>query len=180
MQDDIKKTQENIEIDTVFEALPEEVQNFLMSPLFEAIIKAITAELKLDTQQSALVKYLSYELLLKTTTPEDGYKILIEKGVSQEIAVKILYSIDVEIVERAKNITEFYTDTVEFIPDDGSEESGVSKISPLTTLADRLKQASVTTPVARNYSLDGKPMNAAPAEKSTAAIDPYHEAIDNE
>ena len=180
MQDDIKKTEESSEVDTMFEALPEEVQNFLMSPLFEAIMKAIATELKLDTQQSAVVKYLSYELLLKTITPEDGYKLLIEKGVSQEIAVKILYSIDTEVVERAKNITEFYTDVVDFIPDDGVEEGESSKVSPLSSLADRLKQASIATPVARNYSLDGKPMNAAPTEKSTRAIDPYHEAIDNE
>jgi hypothetical protein len=51
--------------------------------------------------------------------------------------------------------------------------------APLTTLADRLKKASIASPTTRDQSLDKTPSLPAQADSSRSAIDPYHESIDN-
>ncbi len=174
--------QEN-EIDKAFESLPEEVQDFLSSPLFEAIILAIQENLSLTDNQRDIVKYIAYELLMKTMTPEEGLELLKNNGLTEDSAIKTMYALDSEVLIRAANITEFYTDEVEVGLEDGSTNvpSPDMKNLSLASLADRLKQASIAAPANRSeYGLN-KPVSPTPAvETSSPAIDPYHEPIDNE
>ncbi len=174
------KTTENI--DEAFEGIPEQVQDFMISTLFKSIVAAIKETLALTDDQAQWVEYLANELLMKTFTMEEAFRFLTNKGITEELAVKIIYLIDTEIITRAINITEFFTDDSEMTEEERAEidtsldETVPASSSALATLSDRLKSASIATPSKRDYSLN-TPTVSTPA--APRAIDPYHESIDS-
>ena len=183
MQDHDKTTEE---IDEAFEGIPDQVQDFMISTLFKSIIKAIQETLALSDEQAQWVEYLADELLMKTFTQEEAFRFLTSKGIAEDLAVKIIYLIDTEIITRAVNITEFFIDDTEMTEEERAQidtdldEAVPASSAALATLSDRLKSASIATPSRRDYSLD-KPTSGAPtAATPPRAIDPYHESIDNE
>ncbi|HTH93570.1 MAG TPA: hypothetical protein VL576_03780 [Candidatus Paceibacterota bacterium] len=185
MDEDKKTIEENVEetdLDTAFDSVPEEVQDFMNSDAYKFIINAIAKVLSLDDTQKELVRLVANEVLIRTMTQEEGFEFLIEHGVSNENAVKAMYAIDSEIVTRAANITEFYSDDIPVIPldvdDNGTNVSPVIRDS-LSSLSDRLKQATTAVPIARSGANASD--SVSPSQDSgSAAIDPYKEPIDNE
>lgn len=183
MQDEDKTTQE---IEEAFTGIPEQVQDFMISTLFKSIIAAIKETLALSEEQAQWAEYLSNELLMKTFTIEEAFRFLTNKGVADELAVKICYLIDTEILTRAINITEFFTDDTEMTEEERAQidtsldENVPASSNALASLADRLKQASIATPSKRDYGTDKSSVGAPAAPIQPRTIDPYHESIDNE
>lgn len=182
---DTDKTTEGTDFEEAFDAIPEQVQTFLFSELFTAIINAIQQALTLTDEQKEWVEYLCYERVMDTMDDDAVFKYLTDRKVSPETAGKIIYAIDTEVVARAINITEFFTDDSDVTDEDiaefqKAEEAKATAPNGLQSLADRLKQSSIATPLTRNYSLDKPTTAAAPETPVKRAIDPYHESIDNE
>lgn len=183
--------------------VPEEVQTFMWSDDYKIIIDTIQKTLLLTDQEKNLVKYGGYELLLEMKTMEEVAKEWIAAGMKPELVVKVLYVIHQEILTRAQNITEFFTRDpnatsdeyaeVSNEDDNADEEPGTEPSIPptvsdqtkpiapgLSSLADRLKQTSIATPMKRDYTATAETSSVENTPPSPHAIDPYHESIDNE
>lgn len=149
--------------------VPAEVEDFMWSDAFTIIIDAVQETLGLTEDQKKRVRIASYDILTGLKTMEDISKDF-SVDTPPELVAKILYAIDSEIITRAENITEFYTEN----PDE-SEQSIQSAPSPADVLA-RLNQTltkpATIAPVKREYSAP----TTAPSEPITKpSVDPYRE-----
>ena len=162
---------------------PEEVQSFMWGEEYESIIKAIGQALSLTDDQLTMVRTDSYTLLMKLETLETLYKKWVTSGMSGDLANKVLYLIDSEIISRVLEISEpVERDEEEATEDITTQEVSTpssipSVINPTDTLADlgaRLSQSSVIAPTKRDYSVTAGGDVVAPKETSHS-FDPYRE-----
>ncbi|MDB5254725.1 MAG: hypothetical protein JWL92_101 [Candidatus Nomurabacteria bacterium] len=195
------KTTEELWAEDGLKNVPSEVVDFMTSPLYEVIISAAQQALSLTAEQKNWMRLLSYELLMTTITEKGAYQFLIDHSVSAETAIKILYVIDTEILTRAENITEFFTDDSEVTDEEVASYAAPKPVNfaptSLQSLADRLKQPSFSANTSHSYipAQGTVPANlpvteliltpdtaadapVAPASNPIKTIDPYHEPIE--
>ncbi len=180
--DNMPNTTEEIDLEAAFNSIPEEVQDFIGGDIFLAILSAIQSTFNLKDEQMILVRYVIYAILMNTMDQESGLRFLVDHTINTETGIKIMYVIDTEIITRARNITEFFTDDMaelENLQPDEPVRAPTPNIA-LASLSDRLKQASIATPLKRDYSLNTEKATTSTPETPPRAIDPYHESIDNE
>lgn len=147
MDQELDTTEEGA-IEEAMATVPDEVLEFMASPLYGAIVTAIKEVLLLTPEQQALVLSVSQRMLIFRMSMEDALKYLADNGISEETGIKILYLIDREILTRAESITEFFTDD----SDPTENEIATYKITApvpantsLTSIAQRLKNTSSTS-----------------------------------
>jgi hypothetical protein len=161
---------EDQEITDAFASIPEEVKDFIISNDFTVIITTIQKALSLTDEQTNLLKYGAQELLMKAATMEDLVKRWQQKGISDELIAKMLYTIHQEILVRAANITDFFTEEIDESNIENQQPSAPSPSDILATLKERLQEAKVVTPTSRTQGIQPQV-----PKSSTASIDPYRE-----
>ncbi len=150
--------------------VPQEVKDFIFSDTFDGIkneiLKIIDKEDERLQFSNAILFFLFGGILeqqldytIRGLTIEDSKKEIIRKLIKEKVIDEIL-----AIIEASEEIDK-----------ESTENPVATTPTPLSSLADRLKQASIAAPVKRDYSLPSA--NEAPVSKP--AIDPYHEQIDN-
>lgn len=166
-------------IEDAFAAIPAEVEDFMWSDTYRALIDAISTTLALTDEQKKLVTLKSYELLLGTVSMEKIAADFITAGFSQELTAKTLFLLTEEVLPQAKYITESY------LPDPDEPQTGetgtqetldmVSAPSPADVLASLKEKMTAPAAIAPSVRETAAPTNL-PLEKSTAPrIDPYRE-----
>lgn len=165
-------TKEDIEFNTAFENIPEEVEDFMWSDAYNIIIDSIQQSLGLTDQQKQRVRIASYELLLNRKTMVDIAQDF-SKDIQPELTAKILYAIENEILNRAINLTEFYTDETE-IPERVSFEKKPSDF--FSHINQSLTTPTTIAPLKKTYDSNG-PVVTQPSKTpdTKPAIDPYRE-----
>jgi hypothetical protein len=193
--DTMTNTIEQSILDDAFDSTPEEVFDFITSPAYTILLNGIQKILELTDEQKEKVRYASYNLLLKLKKSEEIYEYFIASGMNEELAIKALVAIQTEILERAANITEIYTDPVEpeneIVPIEkvvtplvkteevkeatveiAQEEKKSTPNDVLATLSDRLAKTQPPTPI---VSPKNEKRTVAPQTTQTKRFDPYRE-----
>ncbi|MEO5646304.1 MAG: hypothetical protein ABIO57_00850 [Candidatus Paceibacterota bacterium] len=198
------------DIEGYVQDIPEEVKEFIFGDEFEAVknelsmLVASEAE-KIDLPNEVLLflfgtrtkdELISYISTL--ITPEVN-KQKIKEVIDKKVIAEILLLIDVY-----KDLDHNLSQKTEDVPIPKTLSTSLASSSSLTSLAERLKQSSMSSPTTRNYTLqkgtvpDNLPITepgvTAPADTAqvpvsmqkpveatapTHTIDPYHESIDN-
>lgn len=162
-------TQIKTKYDEALENMPREVQDFMWSDFYDAIIIAIQKTVGLTDEQTKCVKNAGYDILMGMKTMEEVSVELVNSGITAESTAKILYLIDTEIITRAENITEFFTENT------GEEESRAINSAPspsdmLARLNQTLMKPTTLAPIKRDYSIE--PLNRAKTDSNPSAISP--------
>jgi hypothetical protein len=174
--------EETIQVKTKYDdylkEMPSEVQDFMWSDLYDIIITAIQQTLSLTDKQTILIKNAGYELLMQYKNMEEVAHELDRAGIDSEVVAKILYLIDTEILTRAENITEFFTENTE---DENITSTNTTSSLPAPTPADMLARLSQNmthaTVFAPTKRTEDPKVSApvAPTPTQTQTIDPYRE-----
>lgn len=169
--DTTQETREERLIEEGFASMPEEVQNFMLSDAFSILLQGIQKVLGISEEQRESLRHAAYRILLGLKNEEEVLNDFINSDMSEELAVKSLYAIHTELIDRAANITEFYTEGEEEVADLTSNpvSTAPSPADILATLGERLSKARVVAPTTRTHSV------APPQEGGIKSIDPYRE-----
>ncbi len=192
-------TTTKIEEDTFQEALdamPEEVRDYMWGPAFDYAIDVAEKVITLSSQEKEYVRDIAYDLLMRLIDMDSAANILLEKKVAPEKVSKIMYYIDQEILESARNLVNYYGDINEIArSDQGKSAQSNESEQPPQTVPDtfsRLSQ-SFTTPSAiipkksvytdlpsASASVSNTPPGSRPlseaipkSDTSKPAVDPY-------
>lgn len=168
-------TIEERRFEEAFANIPPEVEDFMWSDAYTIIVDALQETLGLTDEQKELTRILSYEFLLGLKNMPTMAEEMIASGMTPELAVKVLYLINNEIVTRAQNITEFYAPHEEEsslevqLEQDANSNNQTDEANPnavLETLKNRLTVPVTIPPIARSVG-----------EKTgdVKKIDPYRE-----
>lgn len=170
------------DIEVAFDTIPEEVLQFIISDAFQVLISGIQKVLALSDIQMEQLKTGALAVLLRLKSADLVYQEFLDSGIEEELAQKMMYAIQTELVERAVNITDFYTnDPTEEEEGESAGQSGIDpekvKAAPspediLASLEERLTKSRVVTPTTRTY--DQAPQSSAPVPVKRS-IDPYRE-----
>jgi hypothetical protein len=157
-------------IEDSIEDIPQEVRDFIFGDGLKTVKEKILDQID-DPEQKIEFSNMLMLFLLGGKTAEDLVKYIdTTLSVSPEKKLAIKSDIQNNIVDEIIAIVEANQEIDEEIKK--SDEKPVVTIlknntpAPLTSLTDRLKQATIAPSVKRDYS--------------PAPIDPYHEPIDNE
>lgn len=161
-----------------FEDTPDEVTDFIFGDEFNTVKEEFSKYLEKDEEKIGLSNMLKLFLFGAKTIDElsdyidklsttDEKKGLIKKTVQEKVIDELLLLIEVH--EEMDKKVDTNTDTAKII-------------NPLTSLSDRLKQASIATPTKRDYinkTPSAPEINNITNTPTRATIDPYHEPVDN-
>jgi hypothetical protein len=110
---------------------------------------------------------------MQVKTMEEVSNDLLQAGITPEIAIKVLYLLDTEVITRAENITEFYTEDSE--TQDTSPKTAPTPADLLARLNQNLVKPTVLAPAKRDHTDPLPPERPAPSPKPEGFIDPYRE-----
>ncbi len=161
---DEEETQVKTKYDDYLKEMPSEVQDFMWSDLYDIIIKAIQETLSLTDEQTAWVKASGYDLLMQVKSMNDVAKEFKDKGMNEELILKILYLLDSEVLTRAENITEFFTET-----DEDVSSNPVFQAPSPSELLERFKEGAVKPTV---FAPTKHEPVVAPIEPTPASVPP--------
>lgn len=179
-----------------FDHLPQDIKETIFADDYQTILADTGKKFNLTPEQQSKFEFET-TMVLMGLNKRAYYQFDLELalGIEEETAESIAKEIDSTVFATVSDSLEQIEK--EMIGDDKEldarldyEEKRLEAQNPpegedkpldtsLTSLADRLKQASIATPIRRDYSLNAS-TTKAPAVETRAAIDPYHEAIDNE
>lgn len=196
-----------------FDHLPQDIQEIIFSDDYQTILRNIAEDYALTKQQASQLE-LNTTLVLLGLVKRSDFPFVLESemGIGEDMAEKIskeitdsiltevwrsLDSMDSAAAESEEDIEVNFDDTENDNAADTVETAtpAISSYSPasLTSLADRLKQSSITStrsyPVAKGTVPDNLPTDepTTPAVSETPStpdsspiktIDPYHEPIE--
>jgi hypothetical protein len=185
MDNDLETTEK------AFDEIPQEVREYIYSDEFDKNIELLFNEIGLADDKQLVLKGSIFEFIAQIDDEDDLLNTINEITSDEVIRNKIKDWIDINVSQKILSlITDAYVNDDDDDEEDSQEISTAEKPaipSSLSSLSDRLKQASITTPAKRDYSLN-KPIkkdsvvdNLSDAPSPTShAIDPYHEPVDNE
>lgn len=169
------------ELEEAFDNIPEEVLQFVLSTAFDVLIAGIKKVLSLTDTQKDQLKAGALAIILRIKSSDLVYQEFLDSGINEELAEKMMYAIETELVERALNITQFYANDPNEEEEEGATTPGINpekvKVAPspediLASLEERLTKSRVVTPTTRTYDQAPQPTAPAPVKRS---IDPYRE-----
>ncbi|GEM_PF-2233884 len=188
-----------------FDHLPKDIQEVIFSDDYQTILENTAKEFNLTMEQKNKLEFETTMVLMGVNKriyyPFDlELDLGIEEDVAQTISKEVNSTVFATVEESLQKIEqEDMGDEKELDAKLDYEKRRLDAENPedkpvdanLSSLADRLKQASIATPAKRDYSLtrDAAPasipqiISPTPDVSATSArpaIDPYHESIDNE
>ncbi|MES2224782.1 MAG: hypothetical protein V4478_02225 [Patescibacteria group bacterium] len=170
MNDDlINNLEENIE------ELPEEARGFIFGDGLKNAEAEIFKNIDLAEEKLKISNMIKF-YLLDIKSLQDLSDLILSLTINKEKKVAVAKMIKEDIIDELILLSEVHEEI------DREAGSVTATISPnsLASLSDRLKQASIATPLKRDYSLNTEKTAAPAHETPSRAIDPYHESIDNE
>ncbi|HRH24813.1 MAG TPA: hypothetical protein PLQ20_00540 [Candidatus Paceibacterota bacterium] len=167
-------TNEEKDFQEALTLVPEEVQDFMWGDAFEYILDVAQKIIPLNNDEREEMRRSAYSLLLRTSSMLDESSRLEKAGITPEKIIKILFTIDKEIITTAKNLVAQHEEIVEV---ENSEEELKIEVSPAQALAsikERLSSPSTVAPITRDHSFS---KNESVVEKvvEKPKIDPYRE-----
>jgi hypothetical protein len=156
---------------------PDEVRDFLWGDAYQGYINGIAKFCNLSDIQKKIVSDLFFDIIINESDEVGAEQRLTDAGIPPDTQATIFSLGYNYLINAATQITE------EAISNEPSViQPGITSPTPvsLTSLANRLKQASVAAPAKSDYALEKNPISTDSTTPSKTAIDPYHESIDNE
>jgi hypothetical protein len=163
-----------------FNALPKDIQEVVFSDDYQRILSEIAEKYNLNENQAKKFEFETTMVLMGIITR--AYypfnletELEIDEDTAQNIANDITDTVFAEVWKLldemdVKNNNE--QSLLEEAPQTETVQENSGVVSPLASLADRLKKASIAAPAKRDS--EGAAVSSVPS-----AIDPYHESIDN-
>jgi hypothetical protein len=174
------------QIEDNVEDLPDEVKDFIFGVDFETISQELVSLLNNETEKKDLPSEVML-FLFGVRTKEELISYISTQTTSDENKQKIKVIIDEKIIDELILLIDVYKDFDKELEKEDENVEVKTIPSKLSSLSDRLKQASITTPAKRDYSLNRPSVgnsvvdNLSDAPSPTShTIDPYHEPVDNE
>ncbi len=181
----------------MFDQLPQDIKEVIFADDYQRILDGVAKKYNLSpTQKSKLEfettmvllgvnnrSYFPFNLETELNIDEDTAQS-ISSSITDTVFAEVWRSLD-EMDEKEVGTDEELNAKIDYeekkmeseplVASEETEMPSIAAVSPLATLADRLKKASIATPVTKE-----KDNGVDRASKSSDAIDPYHESIDNE
>jgi len=179
MDDDLETIEE------AFDAIPPEVQEYIYSDDFEKSMTDMFAACGLSADKQTLFRGSLFGFLAQVEDEEEVLSTINEITDDEAVRQKMKEWVGTNVSQKILPlITAAY-----ILGDNDNEQSVVTATTPivsnsLSTLSDRLKQASIAAPAKRDYSLNksssSDPLISEAPSTPVRTIDPYHEQVDNE
>lgn len=172
MDDDLETTEE------AFDLIPEEVQQYVYGENFNKSLTELLAAIGLDTDKQQSFKGGVFEYIAQISTKEDLDEMIKEMVPDQTNRQKVQAWVDTYVVDNILSILDQQITIDVYEEKDEEQTEAPRAATPPSSLAERLKQASIASSAKREYT--GTEENpAAISEEAPRTIDPYHEPIDN-
>ncbi len=157
-------------IEESFDSIPEEVQHYVYSPSFIEAFKALCTEQGLSSEESRDLKIALFEYLAQITSEEELLSCVHSVSKTPDSNQKIISWIQDTVVEKVLSLVDdAYSDNEE--PEEETNMASPS-LTSLSSIQERLSQATIVTPTKRDYSLERATPPVAP---STPHMDIYRE-----
>ena len=167
------------QIEDNVEDLPQEAKDFIFGDDFETVSQELSLLLTNENEKKDLPNEIML-FLFGTRTIEELVSYIGSLTTTDENKQKIKEVIDEKIINELSLLIEVNKEIDDEAGEGITNPENKKNSIPLTSLADRLKQASIAAPAKRDYSLNQKPGGVSGTETPGHTIDPYHESIDNE
>jgi hypothetical protein len=175
--DEIQNDKFIIDYEDAIDSTPDEVRDFLWSDAYQGYINGIAKFCNLNDAQKKVVSDLFFDVLIGESSQTDAEQRLTDASIDPTTQATIFALGYDYLIDTATQLTEEALSNEPSVIQPGS--TNPTPLS-LTSLANRLKQASVAAPAKPDYALEKNPISTDSTTPSKTAIDPYHESIDNE
>jgi hypothetical protein len=168
MDDDLETTEE------AFAAIPPEVQHYIYSDAFSYSLDELCSSFIVSDELKNSFKGALFSFIAQINDEEDLLIAINEISSDETVRQNIKDWINENVNQKILTlIADGYANEEDDI--DSNTTASLSRepiVTPLASLADRLKKASIAAPAKRDS--EGAAVSSVPS-----AIDPYHESIDN-
>ena len=180
MNPNTTQTEEKV-FQEALDTMPEEVRDYMWSPAFDYAIDVAEKVIELTSQEKECVRDIAYDLLMRLIDMETAARKLLEQKIIPEKTTKIMYYLDQEVLQSARNLVNYYGDINEIARTESNQDEAIenSQQEVFSKLSHSFTTPSTIPPVKRTYTdLPATPTTPKPLSEAIPASTPTKPTID--